>query len=59
MDNIYLSGIKDKYPAPLLEGRIGAEGNVIGSIWAEPALLSDLICLLQILSQKMLVFSLV
>lgn len=41
MDNIYLSGVKDKYPEPLLEGRIGAEGNVIGSIWAEPTLLSD------------------
>ena len=40
-NNIYLSGIKEKYPVKLLEGRVGAEGNVIGVIWSEPALLSD------------------
>lgn len=37
----FISGIKDKYPEQLLEGRLAAEGNVIGVIYQDPLLIDE------------------
>lgn len=40
-DNIFLKGIKEKYPEELLEKRMEIEGNVISCLWKDPLLLDE------------------
>jgi len=37
----FLSGVKEKYPAPLLKGRLPIEGNIIGCLLQDPLLLDE------------------
>lgn len=41
MANTFLPGIKEKYPAQLLDGRVNIEANVIGAMLSDPLLLDD------------------
>jgi replicative DNA helicase len=37
----FLTGVKEKYPKELLEGRLGAEGNCVFSFWKDPNLYKE------------------
>lgn len=37
----FLSGVKEKYPKELLEGRLGVEGNCVFSFWKDPNLFEE------------------
>ena len=37
----FLSGVKEKYPKELLEGRLGVEGNCVFSFWKDPNLYNE------------------
>ena len=37
----FISGITEKYPIELLEGRLTVEGNVIGCLYKDPLLIDD------------------
>jgi hypothetical protein len=41
MNDIYISGVTDKIPKELLEGRINIEANVIGSMVNDMLLVED------------------
>lgn len=41
MMDVWISGVKDKYPEELLQGRINAEASVIGLIWQDPLILDE------------------
>ncbi len=40
-DNVFLRGIKEKYPEELLEKRMEIEGNVVSCLWKDPLLLDE------------------
>jgi replicative DNA helicase len=37
----FLTGVKEKYPKELLEGRLGVEGNTVFSFWKDPNLYNE------------------
>jgi replicative DNA helicase len=37
----FISGVKEKYPKELLEGRLGTEGNTVFSFWKDPNLYKE------------------
>ena len=37
----YITGIEEKYPKELLEGRLTVEGNVIGCLYQDPLLIDE------------------
>lgn len=39
--NIFVKGVKEKYPKELLDNRITIEGNVIACIWKDPLLIDE------------------
>ena len=41
MTNVWISGVTEKYPASLLEGRLNAEASTIGLIWQDPLILDE------------------
>lgn len=41
MENVWVTGVEDKYPKKLLEGRINAEAAVIGLLWKDPLILDE------------------
>lgn len=41
MTDVWISGVTDKYPASLLEGRLNAEASTIGLIWKDPLVLDE------------------
>ena len=41
MTNIWVSGVKEKYPAELLDGRLNSEASVVGLIWQDPLILDE------------------
>lgn len=41
MTNVWVNGVREKYPAELLDGRINAEASVIGLIWQDPLVLDE------------------
>ena len=41
MANKFISGITEKYPKELLDGRLTVEGNVIGCIYQDPLLIDE------------------
>lgn len=41
MSNIFITGVEEKYPSELLEGRINAEANVIGCMVSDMLLAED------------------
>lgn len=41
MIDVWISGVKDKYPEELLEGRLNAEASAIGLIWKDPLILDE------------------
>lgn len=40
-DNIFIAGVKEKYPEELLENRVTVEGNVIAVIYQDPLILDE------------------
>ena len=40
-DDIFLRGIKEKYPEELLEKRMEIEGNVVSCLWKDPLLIDE------------------
>ena len=41
MTDVWISGVTDKYPASLLDGRLNAEASTIGLIWKDPLILDE------------------
>lgn len=41
MTDIWISGVTDKYPNELLDGRLNAEASAIGLIWNDPLILDE------------------
>ena len=41
MKDVWISGVTEKYPASLLEGRLGSEASAIGIIWQDPLILDE------------------
>ena len=41
MNNVFIPGVKDKYPSELLDGRINIEANVIGCMVSDMLLAED------------------
>ena len=41
MTDVWISGVKAKYPSELLDGRLNAEASVIGLIWQDPLILDE------------------
>ena len=41
MKDVWISGVSEKYPASLLEGRLNAEASTIGLIWQDPLILDE------------------
>ena len=41
MKDVWISGVVDKYPASLLDGRLNAEASTIGLIWKDPLILDE------------------
>ena len=41
MKDVWISGVVEKYPASLLEGRLGSEASTIGIIWKDPLILDE------------------
>ena len=41
MKNVWISGVTEKYPSSLLEGRLNAEASTIGLIWKDPLILDE------------------
>lgn len=39
--SVFISGVKEKYPEELLEGRVGVEGNCVFSFWKDPNLFKE------------------
>jgi hypothetical protein len=37
----FITGVTEKYPKELLEGRLGAEGNTVFSFWKDPNLYKE------------------
>lgn len=37
----FITGVKEKYPSELLEGRLGVEGNCVFSFWKDPNLYKE------------------
>ena len=40
-NDVFISGVKEKYPAELLEGRLNIEANVIGCMVSDMLLAED------------------
>lgn len=40
-DDVFIRGIKEKYPEELLRGRVTVEGNVVACLWKDPLLLDE------------------
>ena len=41
MKDVWISGVAEKYPASLLEGRLGSEASTIGIVWKDPLILDE------------------
>lgn len=41
MTDVWISGVKEKYPEELLEGRLNAEASAIGLIWNDPLIIDE------------------
>lgn len=41
MTDVWISGVTEKYPALLLDGRLNAEASTIGLIWKDPLILDE------------------
>lgn len=41
MTDVWISGVTEKYPASLLDGRLNAEASTIGLIWKDPLILDE------------------
>lgn len=41
MLKLFITGVTEKYPKELLEGRLGIEGNCVFSFWKEPSLYKE------------------
>lgn len=39
--SVFISGVTEKYPKELLEGRLGVEGNCVFSFWKDPNLYNE------------------
>lgn len=41
MKDVWISGVTEKYPSSLLDGRLNAEASTIGLIWHDPLILDE------------------
>lgn len=41
MKDVWISGVTEKYPSSLLDGRLNAEASTIGLIWQDPLILDE------------------
>ena len=41
MKDVFIAGVKEKYPKEVLEGRLTVEGNVIACCYIDPLLIDE------------------